>query len=136
MRGILLISHGYYAEAFKESLKMIAGQVDNLYAACLDPTDGPEEFKAKLIALNPELEPYDEVLVFADLFGGSPCNTAIQYYLTNEKVHLVAGMNFPMVLTAILSEYETVENLIALGQESIVDVRVMAAAMMSSDEDE
>lgn len=136
MRGILLISHGYYAEAFKESLKMIAGQVDNLYAVCLDPTDGPEEFKTKLTAVNSELEQYDEVLLFADLFGGSPCNTAFQYYLANEKVHLIAGMNFPMVLTAILSEWETVENLIALGQESIVDVRIAAAAMMSGDDDE
>ena len=30
MRGILLISHGQYAEAFKGSLKMIAGEVTNL----------------------------------------------------------------------------------------------------------
>ncbi len=45
MRGILLISHGQYAEAFKGSLKMIAGEVTNLYSCCLLPTDGPEQFK-------------------------------------------------------------------------------------------
>ncbi|MFQ8582046.1 MAG: hypothetical protein ACLSA6_05595 [Holdemania massiliensis] len=44
MRGILLISHGQYAEAFKGSLKMIAGEVTNLYS-CLLPTDGPDQFK-------------------------------------------------------------------------------------------
>ena len=33
MRGILLISHGQYAEAFKGSLKMIAGEVTFLLPA-------------------------------------------------------------------------------------------------------
>ena len=43
-------------------------------------------------------------------------------------------MNFPMVLTAILSESESVENLIAQGREGIVDVKSFMASM-SSDED-
>ena len=85
MRGILLISHGQYAEAFKGSLKMIAGEVTNLYSCCLLPTDGPEQFKEKLNVLKPELDKYDEVLVFADLFGGSPCNTTFVEFATNPK---------------------------------------------------
>ena len=128
MRGILLISHGQYAEAFKGSLKMIAGEVTNLYSCCLLPTDGPEQFKEKLNVLKPELEKYDEVLVFADLFGGSPCNTTFVEFATNPKFH------FPMVLTAILSEGEAVESLIAQGREGIVDVKSFMASM-SSDED-
>ena len=43
-------------------------------------------------------------------------------------------MNFPMVLTAILSEGEAVESLIAQGREGIVDVKSFMASM-SSDED-
>ncbi|MEG0240114.1 MAG: PTS fructose transporter subunit IIA [Anaerorhabdus sp.] len=136
MRGILLISHGFYAEAFKESLKMIAGNVENLYACCLEPTDGPEEFKAKLQAVEPTLDGYDSVLVFADLFGGSPCNTACQYFVTKEKYSFIAGMNFPMVLNALLSEDSDLESVISQGRESIVDVRAFMQAMMSSDEDE
>ncbi|MFQ8582045.1 MAG: hypothetical protein ACLSA6_05590 [Holdemania massiliensis] len=41
-----------------------------------------------------------------------PCNTTFVEFATNPKFHFVAGMNFPMVLTAILSS-ESVENLIA-----------------------
>lgn len=136
MRGILCISHGFYAEAFKESLKMIAGNVENLHACCLEPTDGPEEFKAKLQAIEPTLESYDKVLVFADLFGGSPCNTAFQYFMLNDKYSFVAGMNFPMVLNALLSEESELDSIIEQGRESIVDVRSFMQAMMSSDEDE
>ena len=134
MRGILLISHGQYAEAFKGSLKMIAGEVTNLYSCCLLPTDGPEQFQEKLTQLEPEFEKYDEVLVFVVLFGGSPCNTTFVKFAQNPKFHFIAGMNFPMVLTAILSESESVENLIAQGREGIVDVKSFMASM-SSDED-
>lgn len=133
MRGILLISHGQYAEAFKGSLKMIAGDVSNLYSACLLPSDGPEEFTAKLTALEPELAQYDEVLVFADLFGGSPCNNAFIKYASDSKYSIIAGMNFPMVLTAILSE-ENAASLVTTGREGLVDVREFMAAM-GSDED-
>ncbi len=134
MRGILLISHGEFAQALKGSLKMIAGDVSNVYAACLEPSDGPDEFSAKLDALDADLAKYDSVLVFADLFGGSPCNTAFLKYAADPKYTIVSGMNFPMVLTAILSEHEQAESLIATGQEGIVDVRVFMSAM-SGDED-
>ena len=135
MRGILCISHGKFAEAFTGSWKMIAGPVTNLHYCCLEPTDGPAEFGAKLSALEPELEQYDNVVVFADLFGGSPCNTTFQHFFKNPKMDFVAGMNFPMVLTAILNEEMDVDALIAQGQEAIVDVKKFNQSMSFDDED-
>ena len=135
MKAILLISHGLYAQEFKNSLKMIAGPVENVFSACLESSDGPEEFDAKLVAVEEQMKDYDQVLIFADLFGGSPCNTAFQRFIAKENVNLIAGMNFPMVLTAILSEDESLENLVACGQEAIVDVRAFSKSMMSDDED-
>ena len=64
---------------------MIAGEVTNLYSFFLLPTEAPEQFKEKLNALKPELDKYDEVLVFADLFGGSPCNTTFVEFATNSR---------------------------------------------------
>lgn len=134
MRGILLISHGQFAEGLKESVKMIAGDVTNVYATCLAPTDGPDQFKEKLQVAKKELEQYEDVVIFADLFGGSPCNTTFVDCFQDPKYNFIAGMNFPMVLTAILSPEETVDNLIQTGQEGIVDVRKIMAAMNSDDE--
>ena len=136
MRGILLVSHGFFAEQLKESLKMIAGPVTNVYAACLEPTDGPEQFMEKLKNLDEELSQYDEVVVFADLLGGSPSNTAFQYYIARENYSFIAGMNFPMILTTILSEDLPVPAILEVGKESIIDVREFTKAMMDSDEDE
>ncbi len=135
MRGILLISHGFYAKELKESLKMIAGQVSNLYTACLEATDGPDEFKQKLLNLEDQLQPYDEVLIFADLLGGSPCNTAFLHTLGNDKFRLIAGMNFPMILTALLDSEASVESLIIQGKESIVDVHAFTKSVSVDDED-
>lgn len=136
MKGILCVSHGYYAEAFKESLKMIAGNVPNLHALCLDPTDGPEQFKNKLLDIQSTLDIYDKVWIFADLFGGSPCNTTFQHFFNNSNIEFIAGMNFPMVLTALLSDEIELEDCIEQGKESIVNVRSFMQTMMSDDEDE
>lgn len=123
MRGILLISHGHYADEFCKSLKMISGDVDNIYVCCLEASDGPETFSSKLEKIKPYLDSYDEVLVFADLFGGSPCNTAFQYFINEDKYIFIAGMNFPMVLNAIISEDIPIEEIMQIGKDGIIDVR-------------
>lgn len=136
MRGILLISHGYYAEHFKNSLKMIAGNVDDVYSVCLDEVGGPVKFTEDLEKLKPEIEKYDEVLIFADLWGGSPCNTAYQFFAENSKVELIAGMNFGMVLTAILSPDASVNDLVQTGKDAVINVREYIQSMASDEDDE
>lgn len=135
MRGFLLISHGLYAKELKNSLKMMTGDVSNVHVACLLPEDGQEEFRLKLKALEKDLKQYEEVYVFADLLGGTPCNVATTYFIANENVSIIAGMNFPQLLTALLADNSTVEELVENGKESIVDVK---GKMLTSqfDEDE
>lgn len=136
MRGIILVSHGGFAEALKESLHMIAGEFDNVYAFGLEPADGPESFTEKLNTIDKELEKYDEILVFTDLYGGSPGNAAFVKYIMNDKYQIISGMNFPMVLTAVLSESETPESLLATGQEGIVNVREFMKSTQIQQDDE
>lgn len=136
MRGILLISHGQLADGMYSAVKMIAGEAANVYTTSLVPSDGPEQFKEKLHKIQGELDKYDEVFVFADLFGGSPCNTTFSEYVNRHNYHFITGMNFPMILTAILQPEESVESLMNAGKEGIVDVRQMMAAMQSGDDDE
>ena len=136
MRGVLCISHGFYAKEFKESLQMITGPVDHLYSCCFEQNDGPKEFTVKLHALLPELEKYDDLIVFADLFGGSPCNTAFETLIQDERVSFIAGMNFPMVLTALLCDSMNVEELILEGQNAIIDVRNYVRQLNSDCDDD
>ena len=135
-RGFLLISHGFYAKALNESLNMTAGDVDDvLYACCLEQHDGPESFTVKLKDAEQKLNQFDEVILFADIMGGSPCNTAFQYFQSNPKYQIIAGMNFPMVLTALLTPDATIEDLVSAGQQGVVDIRAYTAASASDVDD-
>lgn len=136
MRGILCISHGLYAKEFKESVKMISGPVDNLYSCCFEQNDGPEEFSVKMNNTLSQLKQYDEIIIFADLFGGSPCNTAFEAFISDPKVKFIAGMNFPMVLTAVLGEDMSIEELIEEGKNGIIDVRNYMSQMNEGCDDD
>ncbi|MEF9893496.1 MAG: hypothetical protein RR738_09230 [Anaerorhabdus sp.] len=45
-------------------------------------------------------------------------------------------MNFPMVLSALLSEEISLDSCIEQGKDAIVNVRTFMQAMMANDEDE
>ena len=47
MVGIILASHGAFAEGIKESAQMIFGPQDKFEAVVLKPSMGPDEFRAK-----------------------------------------------------------------------------------------
>jgi mannose/fructose-specific phosphotransferase system component IIA len=127
-RGFLLISHGNYAVELKESLKMIAGDVDHLEACGLQKTDSMESFEVKLAAEEEKLKDCDELYVFADMLGGSPCNTAFRRFSKRDDVHIIAGMNFPMILTALLTPDITAEEIMDAGRNGVVDVKAFSAS--------
>lgn len=135
MRGFILASHGMYARELKNSLKMIAGDVSDVFDACLLPEEVLEQFKEKLTALKKETEKYDEVIVFADLMGGTPCNAAMSVFMEERRVSVIAGMNFPMVLAALLAEEMTTEELISGGKDGIVDVKAIKQSMSFEEEE-
>jgi Phosphotransferase system, mannose/fructose-specific component IIA len=135
MRGYLLVSHGFFAQELKESVKMIAGEVDHLEACCLEKTDGPESFSEKLKEAEQKLSDCEELIVFADMLGGSPCNTAFQYFQAKPNVNIIAGMNFPMLLTTLLTPDIPMNEIIAAGQLGVVDVRAFSAANSSDVDD-
>ena len=135
MRGYLLISHGTYATALKSSLAMITGELDSVFAVGLEPSDGPETFGAKLDAQLANITAYDKIIVFTDLLGGSPGNAAVTKFMTDPRVHIVAGMNFPMLLNTVLSEDISIDAVVQSGKDGIVDVKAFIQAS-SSDVDE
>jgi len=135
MRGYLLISHGGFAEALKESLKMITGERDDLFALGLAHDDGPETFGVKLNAKINEMKAFDDIVVFTDLLGGSPGNAAVTKFIATPTVNIVSGMNFPMLLNTVLSPDCSVEDILNAGKEGIKDVKAFVKENMSGDDD-
>ena len=135
MRGYLLISHGAFADALKESLQMITGEREDLFSVGLAHDDGPESFSAKLDNQLDKMNAYDEIFVFTDLLGGSPGNAAVTKFIANDKVSVVSGMNFPMLLSTVLTEGCTIEEIASYGRDGIQDVKAYIKANMSDDDE-
>lgn len=122
MKAIVFVGHGELPLGMKQSVSMIAGQMENVYALSLSPDDGKEQFQAKLANLDEQLQEYDSILFFADLLGGSPCNGVVEKYFSDERVQIITGMNLPMAVTAVLGDLPN-DVLISEGQGGITDVK-------------
>lgn len=48
MVGIILASHGNFAEGILQSASMIFGEQENVKAVTLAPSEGPDDVKAKM----------------------------------------------------------------------------------------
>ncbi|EFR89148.1 pts system mannose-specific eiiab component [Listeria marthii FSL S4-120] len=126
MVGIILATHGEFAEGILQSGTMIFGEQENVKAITLMPSEGPEDIKAKMEAAIATFDSQDEVLFLVDLWGGTPFNQANGLYeLNKDKWAIVAGLNLPMLIEAFSSRFtmesahEIAANILAPAQEGI-----------------
>ncbi|AYW48169.1 PTS mannose transporter subunit IIAB [Tetragenococcus osmophilus] len=104
MVGIVLASHGDFAEGILESATMIFGEQENVAACVLKPSEGPDDIKKKMDEAINSFDDPDEILFLIDLWGGTPFNQANSLYEEHkDKWAIVAGMNLPMVIEAYAS---------------------------------
>ncbi|CCI84542.1 PTS sugar transporter subunit IIA [Lactobacillus pasteurii] len=128
-KDLILISHGQMAAGVKESCELIMGPQEHVHAVCLLPEEGPEDFEVKF---NKEIEACndDEILVFADLMGGTPANTISRLIMSGKKIHLIVGMNLAMVIEWVNSQMVGTEGAYVLAAKNgIVDVNNFLANM-------
>lgn len=106
MVGIILASHGQFAEGILQSGSMIFGEQENVKAVTLMPSEGPDDLKAKMEEAIASFENQDEVLFLVDLWGGTPFNQANNLFEQHKDTWaIVAGMNLPMVIEAYASRF-------------------------------
>lgn len=106
MVGIILASHGEFAEGILQSGAMIFGEQENVKAVTLMPSEGPDDVKAKMQEAIASFDNQDEVLFLVDLWGGTPFNRANSLLEDHkDKWAIVAGMNLPMVIEAYASRF-------------------------------
>ncbi len=133
MRAFVVVTHGELAKGIKMSVEMIAGVNENLYTAELMPSEGPADLEKKLDNIAEATQDADEIIIFTDLMGGSPGNTSFMKFLNDSRVEIITGVNFPLLLTALLTPDMSVEELITEGQNGIINLREMMAAMDDED---
>ncbi len=126
MVGIVLASHGDFAEGILQSATMIFGEQENVSAVTLMPSEGPEDIKAKIKEAINSFENQDEVLFLVDLWGGTPFNQANALVKENpEKWAIISGLNLPMLIEAFAARmsmdtaHEVAESIIHTAKDGI-----------------
>lgn len=108
MRYVILVSHGLFAQGIHDAVKMLSGnESDEIRSIGLLRDMGADEFAAEFRKILPELGPDDEIIMFADIVGGSPLSTAANVIAEEgllDKTLMIGGMNLPLVLTGVLSK--------------------------------
>ena len=106
MVGIILASHGGFADGIYQSGEMIFGKQENVAHVILKPDEGPDDVRAKMEKAIESFDSQDEVLFLVDLWGGTPFNQANNLVEQHkDKWAIVAGMNLPMVIEAYASRF-------------------------------
>lgn len=124
MYSIVLIGHGDISKGFQSAVEMIVGEQEKFECVILTPDDTPESYLEKLRNVTKESE---EILLLADIKGGTPANVA-SYILLEKDSILIAGINLPLVLEVIMSRITgnskelAVEKVMRLAQQSVVTI--------------
>lgn len=115
MVGIILASHGAFAEGIKESGQMIFGVQEDVAAVVLTPDMGPDDMHKKLLDAIGSFGDQEHVLFLVDLWGGTPFNQVSR--IIDEEGHddwvAITGLNLPMLIAAYGAR---------MGAETAVDV--------------
>ena len=100
--GIIIASHGKFAEGIHQSGSMIFGEQEKVQVVTFMPSEGPDDLHAHFNNAIAQFDADDEVLVLADLWSGSPFNQASRVMGENpdRKMAIITGLNLPMLIQA------------------------------------
>lgn len=100
--GIIIASHGKFAEGIHQSGSMIFGEQEKVQVVTFMPNEGPDDLYAHFNNAIAQFDADDEVLVLADLWSGSPFNQASRVMGENldRKMAIITGLNLPMLIQA------------------------------------
>lgn len=105
MKYTVLVSHGKFAQGLADSLAMLAGEKPEVLACGLENGKSADEFAEVFKDVISVIREDDEIILLADLIGGSPLTTAMN--VLSEKGMLkntavIGGMNLPLALTTVV----------------------------------
>jgi len=125
MTGILVITHGNLASTLIETLDFIMGkEQDRVLPLSIDIKEDPDNLRKKIKQGILNVSQDKGVLIFTDMFGGTPSNLAYSF-LDEGKIEVISGVNLPLLLKAVTArkksmDLETLANaLVEHGKRSI-----------------
>ncbi len=101
MTGILVVTHANLASTLIETLEFIMGkEQENLLPISIDIKEDTDKLRKKIKQGISRVMSDNGVLIFTDMFGGTPSNLAYSF-LEEGKVEVISGVNLPLLLKAV-----------------------------------
>lgn len=97
MIGVVVAAHGNLAESLVRTAEGIVGPLEQTTAVNLLPGEGLDVARSKLRSAVKAVDTGQGVILLADLFGGTPCNSCLSI-LDEASLEVVTGVNLPMLL--------------------------------------
>ena len=98
MKYLVLVSHGEFASGLENALSMLAGKRDDVIAVGLKDGKSADDFAVTFENAITKITSDDEIVLLADLIGGSPLTTALSVIAKKEmtdKCLVIGGINLP-----------------------------------------
>lgn len=132
MIGGIIISHGKLAEELLNALTIILGEAVNIEAISVGWYDDVEESKKKINKCLKGVDQKNGVLIFTDMFGGTPSNLSFSF-LKDNQIEIITGVNLPMLIKFVSLQRsnnlkEVAKKVVEQGKKNIH----LASALLSS----
>ncbi|HEM3144069.1 TPA: PTS sugar transporter subunit IIA [Streptococcus suis] len=125
MIKVIVVAHGQFASGILTSLKLIAGEVENIEAIDFSEGMSAQELKVRIKSA---ILGEREVLILTDLLGGTPFKVSVELAAEQKEQNVVvlSGLNLAMILEANFSRLtddleQLVGKLITTSKDGIVD---------------
>lgn len=130
MRFVIIVSHGEFAYGMHSAIRMMTGNRDEVISLGLLDNMTADQFYDELKEKLKSVKKEDEVIVLADIEGGSPYVNAIRV-LQEKKMKtsslVVAGANLPVALRTVLTKDVALKDLKdILNREGILNYQYIA----------
>lgn len=118
MVSIVIVTHGNLGTELMATAELMTGPLDGVLAVSLKPECSLEDFTNRMRLLLEQHGAEHEVLILADLLGGTPANVAAGL-AQRGGISVVTGVNLSMLLEVYMSRRNAdVEELTSLAVQA------------------
>ena len=105
MKYLLLVSHATLAQGIEGALEMLLGSRAFILACGMEDGMAPTQFRERFSRVIDPITPKDEIVLLADIAGGSPLKNALVALDDKglgQNVIVFGGANLPMAISACM----------------------------------
>lgn len=129
MIGLVMVCHEDMGAELLKAAEMIVGKIDAAAAVSVKQESAPESLRNELKDAIKRVDRKKGVILFTDMFGGTPSNIALAFL--GETIEVVTGVNLSMLIKfANHRDEKALPELAKLVQEAAQKSVVIASQML------